>query len=41
MRYWLDRHSDRELADLALALGVEDACTENVARARRLLRGGG
>jgi hypothetical protein len=32
---WLDA-----LGDLALALGVEDACAENIARARRRLRGG-
>jgi uncharacterized protein YjiS (DUF1127 family) len=39
MRWWLDRYSDEELADIALGVGVEDACAENVARARRRLRG--
>jgi hypothetical protein len=37
-RWWLGRYSDSTLAELALGLGVEDACAENVARARRRLR---
>jgi len=34
MRWWLDRYSDEELADLAFLLGVDEACTENVAAHR-------
>jgi hypothetical protein len=32
MRWWLDRYSDEELADLALGLGVEGACAEGSPR---------
>jgi hypothetical protein len=40
MRWWLDRYSDEELADLALGLGVEGACAEGVAAQRARLRNG-
>lgn len=33
-RWWLDRYTDRELSDIALACGVLDACPENVAASR-------
>jgi len=38
MRWWLDRYSDSQLAELALGLGVEGACAQNVARRRAVLR---
>lgn len=34
-RYWLERFTDEEIAELALGFGVEDACAENVAASRR------
>jgi hypothetical protein len=40
MRWWLDRYSDEELADLALGLGFEGACAEGVAAQRARLRNG-
>lgn len=38
-RWWLERFTDKEIAELALAFGVEDASTERVAAQRAWLAG--